>query len=56
MYLCLRKEENEGCVTNETARMYFRGWKFLEEKEEKTKERKATQRLLSQWIDELNGN
>ena len=55
MYLCLRKEENECCVTNETARMYFRGWNFPEEKEEKTKKRKATtQRLLGQWIDELN--
>ena len=57
MYLCLRKEENEGCVTNETARMYFRGWKFPEEKEKKAKKRKATQRLLRQWMGEyLNGN
>ena len=57
MYLCLRKEENEGGVTNETARMYFRGWNFQEEKEEKTKKRKANQRLVAQWLGEyLNAN
>ena len=40
MYLCLRKDENEGCVKNQNARMYWRGWKFPEEEEKKQRNEK----------------